>query len=272
MIIIPIDKKINCQRMLSTKEFQTKYWHNEELCWLIKYLKLNRYSKENIYQNWKFFRLKDKNEYDEEMLYCDFKSFNKLSKTVVFKDRPKIFVYQEEINYINSLPIPLWIRQYVYFLLLHIKCTENIYYDCLPYYDYYRLLPITDKHEKLRYNLLKKLKQLGIVENTEIIEKHKSLPICDENGFVVGIENDVVVTDTRLKINLNINHYSEPIKIYVTILDALNDIDKINANYKCPICGKEYEFTKRMKRDICQSCYAKKRNKQKNYARDHKNK
>lgn len=245
--------------MLETGNFQTKYWHNEELCWLIKFLKLKKYSVDKIYEQWRTFRLKDKPTFDEDMLNLNFKSFCKTSKNVVFEDLPKIYVYQEEIDYINSLPAPLWVRQYVYFLLLHVKIEHAEYYDSLPYLDYFRFLSITDKHERVRDGLLKKLRALEIITNVEIKEHYNAFPICDNLGFVIGYENNVDVINIRLKINLDIQCCSDPIGVYDTILDAIQEVYRINSDYKCPSCGKIYSFNKFTKRDICENCYKQKR-------------
>lgn len=260
-MIVPINKQLNCKRMLETNEFQTKHWHNEELVWLIKYLREARQPKERIYNCWKRFRSKDKPDYDELLLKENFKSYYNNSFNSVFKKQyPVIIVYQNEIDYINSLPAPLWIRQYIYILTLHSRAANCDTYDHLPFDEYHWFLDITDAHTSiLKSRLIEKLREFKILKAVKIEETYESLPIIDEDGFVVGYEHETSIINERIAIKLPVESKGDIKYEYVTILDALNDVGKINNNYKCPICGKEYEFTKRMKRDICQSCYAKRR-------------
>ena len=264
MVIIPINRPINCERMLKTGDFQTLYWHNEELTWLIRFLRQKRTPKEKIYQIWKSFRAKDKPEYDEEALRENFKSFYDNSLCVVFNDKYSVLrLYQEEIDYINSLPAPLWIRQYIYMLLLHIKGTSNENYDFLPYDDYYRFLAIKNNHSSiLKAQLIKKLRSFGIVKNVKVSETYDELPVCNEDGLQVGVENNVTVVNERLSIKLPIKSPKTVVKDYINIMDAIGDMDKyIHSYYKCPVCGATYEFTNRMQRGVCKSCYIKQRNK-----------
>ena len=54
--IIPINKKVNSERMLKTGEFQTEYFHNDEMTWLISYLRnVKKMDKKQIFAKWVHF-------------------------------------------------------------------------------------------------------------------------------------------------------------------------------------------------------------------------
>lgn len=271
-MIVPINKPLNCQRMVSSGEFQTEHWHNEELVWLIKYLREKKWPNEKIYQKWKYFRAKDKPDYDENLFKENFKSYFNNSFNAVFKKKySTIIVYQDEIDYINSIPAPLWVRQYIYILTIHSRASGYDTYDHLPFDEYHWFLSIVNNNTSiLKSRLIARLRELEILKIVGIKEMYESLPIIDDNGFIVGYENEATIINERLTVKLPVKIKSNKRFKYVTILDALKDIGKIHSIYKCPICGKEYEFTKRMQRDICINCYTKKRNKQKHYARANK--
>lgn len=272
MTDIPINKQLNCQRMIEFNSFQTDYWHNDELCWLIKYLKDNHFPKDKIYSIWKEFRKIDKPEFDDKMLEDNFDSFyNSAMRVSISKTYPQIIIYQEEIDYINSLAAPLWIRQFVYLMMLHIKVTGDEIYDFLPFVDYYKFLSIKNNHSTiLKRQLSKTLKKFGILKDIEIVEEYDELPVCDEKGLQIGVENNVTIINKRLQIRLLVGTCNNVFVKYENILDAILNIGIINSNYKCPVCGNQYEYTERMQRNICEECYRKQRQKRKNFARDQK--
>lgn len=272
MIIIPINRELNCERMLESGKLQTEHWHAEECLWLIKYLRKKKFPENEVFEKWKYFWKQHKIEYDDDDFERNFKSFSGNAATVVFKGYyPKIIVYQDEIDYINSLPAPLWIRQYIYILMLHSKATGNDTYDYLPYDDYHWWLSLKGTNSsEIRGRLAGKLKEFGIIKIIKIKETHEWLPEIDEYGNPIGFEHEVTIENDRLRIELPVKIINEENKVvYKTILDALDDIGKIHSLYKCGQCGKTFEFSLRTQRTICSDCYKEARKKVK---RDYWNK
>ena len=70
--IIPINKKVNSERMLKTGEFQTEYFHNDEMTWLISYLRnVKKLDEKDIFVKWVQLYLKNENvtpEYARDQL------------------------------------------------------------------------------------------------------------------------------------------------------------------------------------------------------------
>ena len=268
--IIPINKKVNSERMLKTGEFQTEYFHNDEMTWLISYLRnVKKLDKKDIFVKWVPFYLKNENvipEYASDQ----FKSFWASSYKYIMKDKnPEIVMWQEEIDYINSLPIAQWIRQYMFILILHVRTTGNELYDYLPLGDYRKFLSTTNKNpSEMKDTLMKVLRQYDFVKDVEIEEHHDILETFDEYGNPCDVEYDVVIKNNRLQIKSPICKYGGEIGYrYKTILDGLKDLQEIKDTCICSECGKEFVFYNKTQTYICDECWNKKekeRLKQKN--------
>lgn len=259
--IIPINKKVNSERMLKTGEFQTEYFHNDEMTWLISYLRnVKKMDKKQIFAKWVHFYVKNENitpEYAKDQ----FKSFWISSYKHTMKDKnPEIVIWQEEIDYINSLPIAKWLREYMYIILLHTRATGNELYDYLPLGDYRKFLSTTNKNpSEMKETLMKVLRQYNFVKDVEIEEHHDTLETFDEYGNPCGVEYDVVIKNNRLQIKSPICKYGGEIGYrYKTILDGLKDLREIKDTYICPECGKEFIFNNKAQTYICDECWNKK--------------
>lgn len=261
-MVIPVDRVVNCKRMLATGRLQTEHFHADECLWLVKYLRDKRYPESEIFEKWKFFWSQHKTTYDDDDFKCNFKSFSGNARNVIFNKYLKIEIFQEEIDYINSLPLPLWMRQYIYVLLLHSKATGNNKYDSLPYDDYHWWLDIKNRHDSDHKAILAvKLKELGIVKIVHIVEHYESFPEINNDGELIGYAQNVDIINDRLQFLLPVQITSTDSVKYETILDALNDMVKINNLYRCPLCGTTFQINNKTKRYICDDCYLKNRKK-----------
>ena len=252
--IIPINKKVNSERMLKTGEFQTEYFHNDEMTWLISYLRnVKKLDEKDIFIKWVPFYLKNENV-TPEYARDQFKSFWISSYKYTMKDKnPEIVIWQEEIDYINSLPIAQWIRQYMFILILHIRTTGNELYDYLPLGDYRKFLSTTNKNpSEMKDTLIKVLRQYDFIKDVEIEEHHDILETFDEYGNPCDVEYDVVIKNNRLQIKSPICKYGGEIGYrYKTILDGLKDLQEIKDTCICSECGKEFVFNnKTIRRSI----------------------
>ena len=265
--IIPINKKVNSERMLKTGEFQTEYFHNDEMTWLISYLRnVKKLDEKDIFVKWVPFYLKNENV-TPEYARDQFKSFWASSYKYVMKDKnPEIVIWQEEIDYINSLPIAQWIRQYMFILILHVRTTGNELYDYLPLGDYRKFLSTTNEHvSEMKDTLMKILRQYDFVKDVEIEEHHDILETFDEYGNPCDVEYDVVIKNNRLQIKSPICKYGGEIGYrYKTILDGLKDLQEIKDTCICSECGKEFEFNNKTQTSICRECYKKDLQKRRN--------
>ena len=259
--IIPINKKVNSERMLKTGEFQTEYFHNDEMTWLISYLRnVKKLDEKDIFVKWVPFYLKNENV-TPEYARDQFKSFWASSYKYIMKDKnPEIVMWQEEIDYINSLPIAQWIRQYMFILILHVRTTGNELYDYLPLGDYRKFLSTTNEHvSEMKDTLMKVLRQYDFVKDVEIEEHHDILEKFDEYGNPCDVEYDVIIKNNRLQIKSPICKYGGEIGYrYKTILDGLKDLQEIKDTCVCSECGKEFIYNNKTQRTICDECWKKK--------------
>ena len=261
--IIPINKKVNSERMLKTGEFQTECFHNDEMTWLISYLRnVKKMDKKQIFAKWVHFYVKNEN-ITPELAADHFKSF--WNSSFVYSIRknsswPEPYIWQEEIDYINSIPVAKWLREYMYIILLHTRATGNELYDYLPLGDYRKFLSTTNKNpSEMKETIMKVLRQFNFIEDVEVEEHHDMLEIFDESGNPCGIEYDVTIKNNRLKIKSPICKYGGEIGYnYKTILDGLKDIQEIKDTCICSECGREFVFNNKTQRIICDECWKKK--------------
>jgi hypothetical protein len=244
--------------MLKTGEFQTEYFHNDEMTWLISYLRnVKKLDEKDIFVKWVPFYLKNENV-TPEYARDQFKSFWASSYKYVMKDKnPEIVMWQEEIDYINSLPIAQWIRQYMFILILHVRTTGNELYDYLPLGDYRKFLSTTNEHvSEMKDTLMKVLRQYDFVKDVEIEEHHDILEKFDEYGNPCDVEYDVIIKNNRLQIKSPICKYGGEIGYrYKTILDGLKDLQEIKDTCVCSECGKEFVYNNKTQRTICDECW-----------------
>lgn len=262
-MIIPINRKINSERMLKTGEFQTEHFHNDEMLWLVTYLRKNKkLDKKQVFAKWVPFYLKNKTT-TPEYASDSFETFWKRSKYHTIKNnRDKIIIWQEEIDYINSLPIPVFVKEYFFILLMHTRATKNELYDSIPYLDYHWYLSSNDRHyDNIKSRLLEYAKRYNFINIVQTSEKFDYLPDINDDGFeVAGDTYDTEIINYKLNISSPVCKYGGEIPvIYDDILDGLSDMkNKISNISICTECGAEFEFNNKTQKTICDDCWNKK--------------
>ena len=268
-MIIPINRKINSERMLKTGEFQTEHFHNDEMLWLVAYLrKIKKMDEKDVFIKWVPFYLKGSN-ITPEYARDSFKSFWRYSKNTNIKNKhDKIVLWREEVDYINSLPIPKSTKEYFVILLLHSRTSDKYIYDSLPFEDYHWYLSTNDhNYELMRAKLLEYSKKYNFVKEIELIEEHDMLDDIAEDGSpIAGGYIGEKITNIRLEVSSPVCKYGgEEGWTYLNILDGLSDIKHIIKNISiCTECGCEFEFNPKSKKTICNNCWNKKEKERKN--------
>ena len=272
---IPIDKTRICERILETGQYQTDEFKDKEDWWLVKYLKLkyNKNSisekelKEKIKKIWEIIYLTrfTEEERREYQLYID-KRFNDVynnCKNVSLSQKYNSFdIYQEELDYINSLPAARWIREFIFIFLGHCKTKNSFINEYAPILVYLPYLSLKARDKDLAsYTIYAKLNEWGLWEEktiVTIVDDHRHEP--EER---IDIRFDFLFPVVKKG--------SNPIH-FDGILDLLKRLDLITNIYRCEKCGKSFEIKNRTQRFICEDCYKKQRQKRKNYARDQRRK
>lgn len=272
-MIIPVDRIINSKRMLESNEFQTRHFHNDEMLWLITYLrKVKKLDEQSIFAKWVPFYLKKEGvtpEYARDV----FKPFWDRSKTFYLRANYKeAAINQKEISYINSLPIPKWVKQYFFMLLIHTRVTDNIYYDSLPFEEYHWYLDTTNhNYDDMKKTIMKYANEYGFVKNIKIKEVYDTLDDVTDDGWQIASDygQKVIYVDKFEICSPAYDESEEFDYIYESILDALEDMnDLIHNRSICSKCGKEFAFNPKSKRHVCDECWKQERQAIKNKYRD----
>lgn len=272
---IPIDKTDNCIRMLNTGQYQTEHFKTKEDWWLIKYLR-NKYTKSELSEK----EIKDeirniwepiyKTRFNkEEMASHDFyidvyfqQAYGKCKNISLSQKYYPITIYQEELDYINSLPAPKWFREFIFIFLGHCKTIGSFTCKAAPIAEYMRYLTLsTNNRDAISSTIYDKLKTFGLWKETSRITTTDGR--YGEPTQIINVSFDFCfpLFDTKTTAF-----------VFYRQIDLLKRLDLITNTYICESCGEEFEIKNRTQRLICDECYKKQRQKRKNFARDQKRK
>ena len=273
---IPIDKTDNCERMLKTGQYQTDTMKDKEDWWFIKYLKI-KYKKKGLSEQelkktikaiWApIFNTRFAKEEEQEYIFYVNRRFEDIynsNKNIVLTPAyHSIIIYQNELDYINSLPAPKWFREFVFIFLGHCKTTKKFIWDFAPISIYapYLSLKVRDK-DIIGCSTYSKLNSFGLWKDLS------SIVVVEDN--VHG--NTEELWNSKFEFQFPVPEFGPVAIKFDRQIDLLRNLDLITNKYRCKICGEEFEINNRTQRLICDKCYKKQRNKNKHRARDNKKK
>ena len=262
--MIPIDKTRNCEMMLVTKQYQTEIYKNKEDVWLIYYLK-KKYENgimdkkkchDIILTQWiEIFltRFEDPTDTDVEFAEVHFDSiYRNLGYVDLNKKYKKIVIYKEEIDYINSLPVSYWLRQFILLLLGHTKTINSCIYEYAPIQDYMRFLRLKTKNrDVITDTIYKKMRQFGIWVDSRVVTKRSATSKCCD-GLYYTEEDDI---EFKFEFRLPVDGKTK-IATFASQLDLIEAMDSLLIEtYNCDICGKPFVIGNRTQRTICENCW-----------------
>lgn len=190
---------------------------------------------------------------DPEQQFALFAKIYKFSKNIppkVFeRDYQPIKIYKSEIAFLNSLHVPLWMKQYWMMMLIYWKFAsqfvKNVEITTTISNWAMRKANVTDKRYGLYQDKLAQQNRVGdgYVMSTAIYKKKNSR----KYWFDWAVEE------------------SDEGFIEIKSLDKYEKALKLIVGYKeiCPLCGKGFEITGRRQTNLCPSCYAEQRRKYK---------
>lgn len=127
--MLPQNKYNYCEKILESGAFISRKNYRKESIWLIKYMKLNGYSDEEIYEKWiKMYC--DASGDDEGSLAVNTFARLKSAADACQLGKPKTyFIYEEEIAEINSVFLPIWAKRFIFVLYCLRKIAEKDWFN-----------------------------------------------------------------------------------------------------------------------------------------------
>ena len=232
----------NSAKVLETKKYSTFHSRFREQVAIVRYLLDRGYQKDEIYEAWKETNPHEIQYADDEQEKWEVfgRVWRKAQKWKNHFHAP-ITLYKEEIDFINNMSVILWIKQYVLTMLCVYKyyrqtwCGYTNRIKCFCYAQTYV------KNEREDY----------------------TLKMCD--CLRQYSPYTTVIHDSNVAFKMNFA------QAYGTSLVTIKDPTRVQELFGllkdtrvCPTCGKTFEVTSSIRRELCDECYKKVRNKKKN--------
>lgn len=240
--------------ILETDQSERKIKLRQEIVY-IRYLREYKHlNKMGSFNKWKILHGgiadligEDENEleYRFDLLWTS--SLNQKYNTKEYNTEIKpITIYQSEVDFLNNLDAPLWIKQYWGALLFYYKFesqkTSVVYKNS------------TINAWCIRHTCFKSKNYGGNCQ--DIIAKYKK-----QNS--VDIIKDYIVASTPAYKPMFAVNDGEVFGKYVNIDEIDQFINSIQQGFKkCELCGSSFKISSKTKRKICDLCYIKKRREQ----------
>lgn len=230
----------NSQNILDGKGYTTKAHQTFEQIMLFRYLLDLGYTYDEIYKKWvetnSLLIQRTADDMQERQKWFA-KLLQGASKKKILTGN-KIKIYQEEIDFINSMNVSLWVKQYALAML----CVYKWYGK--------EWCPYDDKIKVFCYSVTD-IKR----ESRDGIPKILSEAINEYNLFELKFSN----TYLSCKVNFQKNNgvVIEEINNPREVIELLS---LLKCEKVCKLCGKKYSYNYHTKHlDICPKCYKKQR-------------
>lgn len=243
----------NCKTVLAKKQYTDndaydhKTIHKQE-SFLIKYLFCAGKNYQQVYNIWLTIKggTADLFRHDEEQCKSEFQflvnSARKIPEKSFTLGKPTIRVYQSEINHLNKLDAPLWVRKYWLGFLLwykYVSLQYNVVSSSVSVEGW--IFRQIDSEHEFRYKHAEINKWSR--KNNNPFKKN-----VGQGGTYVSV--DWVGPTENIDRVIGIYHDpSEFIKFFQFLKEG---------THICPICGSEFDFNSKTKREICQKCWEQK--------------
>lgn len=260
-----VDWKLNCEHINRTKTLtdqdpsDAKYKYKQELIYLKYLMNIKKMDKQKCYREWLKITNGTASIFRTDKLGCN-AQFNKMyqkannysyTKLNYAKRLEPIHIYKQEIDFLNNLDAPLWVRQY---------------WACLLFYY---------KFESQNTQRVQKSTTLNTwcIKHTDIKTKRYGSKCQD---IIAQYKNKLNIKVINDYIKIGRDHYSSYKPDFIQTdgeviytAKTINEIDKFLKLIKpsmniCTKCGKEFIKTPRTQRTICEECYYKHRREIKN--------
>lgn len=247
--MLPVNKINHCISMLQSRSFLSEKNFRKESTWLICYLKKQKMSIDEIYNIWKEMMLKLDPDYEETgLLQRTFDLLCAGAKRVRLGSMRSVIIFQEEIDAINAVFLPLWVKRFL--LTLYVCCKIRgksvIDEDCFDMFD--EIIHLCGK-QRVRLEekefLINRLEQAGLLKcnNSEYTDSFGDIMVTLNYSFAFARDDGIV-----------------GFSIF-TPYDLPEFYSMLKNEFKCERCGKMFERGSKSKSMLCPECKKRKRNK-----------
>lgn len=238
------DWEENCRKIIQTKRYTTNSHQFREQAVLFRYLHNLGKTKDEIFDFWKTTdsKLLQQANNDEEDINYIFGKLWSASSYWKMTSNYSIKIYQQEIDYINSLPVYLWLKQY----LLALLCIYKFY-----------------GKKWCKYDSKIKAFCFSVTSAKREREEHKEkIKNCLEKYH--PYELSLIDTTVSFKINFLCKDIkATPIKEILNPRYIEEIIPLIKNERKCEQCGEVFTYSSQtLSATLCESCRRKQRHKQ----------
>ena len=241
----------NCNTVWQNKHYTDNdaYDHKtirKQETYLIRYfISVCKYSVDATYERWLMVSggTADLFKHDEEQCRLEFNALLKAARKIPTDgfNSEKVFVrlYQHEIDYLNQLDAPLWVRQYWLGMLFWYKYVDLQY-------------PQVKASVSVEGWIFRQIDQ-----EHEFKYKHTEINSWSrKNG--IPFKKDVAKSGPIIKADWTGRREGEN-KVVLVIKDPSEFIDHFNllvsGTKVCKVCGRRFDFSSKTKRDICEKCW-----------------
>lgn len=247
--MLPVNKINHCISMLQSRSFLSEKNFRKESTWLICYLKKQKMSIDEIYNIWKEMMLKLDPDCEETgLLQRTFDLLFAGAKRVRLGSMRSVIIFQEEIDAINAVFLPLWVKRFL--LTLYVCCKIRgksvIDEDCFDMFD--EIIHLCGK-QRVRLEekefLINRLEQAGLLKcnNSEYTDSFGDIMVTLNYSFAFARDDGIV-----------------GFSIF-TPYDLPEFYSMLKNEFKCERCGKMFERGSKSKSMLCPECKKRKRNK-----------
>lgn len=203
-------------------------------------------SKQECYKIWKSIKggIAEAFSYDEDHCYIEFKRLYAKMLTMHHNNRLRDLNYQfaisnGEIEYLNSLDAPQWVRQYwlgilIWFKYSMIHTGRSYSHPQIEGWIFKQIDP-NHKFKHKKEEIRKWNRHCGMVINRKVVGNHSYVTIKWADG-IITVDDPAVIIQFPSDIT--------------KCLDLIKPEGRI-----CPVCGKQYIFSSKTQRNMCEDCY-----------------
>ena len=249
-------EKVYSTKLLATKEISDKKRINQQEIMFVKYLLTIGKDKLECFNEWLHLKNGVAHEFkkDTEQQVIQFKYvYNaalRVSNEILNKEITNVEIYQEEIDYLNNLDAPVWMRQFWGIMLVNYKFKKQIYNN----------VKFSTTLRAWAFRQITELDQLVYSNHAQQL-RNKEIEL-GERLINVYLSND---KKPMLCYTMDCCRNSgTPVLKIDDIQDSKQILKLITKSFKiCSICGKHFTASSKSKREMCDDCYRKYRRKYK---------
>ena len=247
--MLPINQITNSERMFETGKLQltgTKLERAQEDLWFVAWLRnVKKFSREECYRRWLPFYLQIVGGEEDGLAESTFNKRWNAASEWGFEVQNNFYIFQEELDAINSTVVDRWIKESALLLLGYKRAykIKKLDMESIPYKGVFTATSLGRRRDS----------------NSSETAVFLSSGLCSYEVKERVDSKDGSKFDT-FYITLNYERKNgTPILETNTLFDVISLFSKVECKKVCPLCGKSFEYHSKTKREICENCWREKR-------------